>query len=143
MLMLVSIACTRRTTESRRVRVSPRFAGTNACRSAAAILYLQRHKAGNRDGEIEWPENRLQIGQAAGERVDRDDVPVAGRGQAREAEIHHRGEFARGARGSRKAGEAGWVQLPDQAEGLGEDRREVQIQHDCTLKAANVMQPAA
>src|SRR5260370_25595123 len=143
MLMLVSIACTRRTTESRSIRVSPRFAGTNDCRSAAAILYLQRHKAGNRDGEIELPDNRLEIGQAAGERVDRDDVPIPGGGQAREAEIHHRGEVSRGARRRRKAGEASWVHLPDQAEGLGEDRPEVQIQHDCTLKAANVMRPGA
>jgi hypothetical protein len=48
---------------------------------AAPVLQLQGHEAGDRYGEIELPDNRLQIGQAAGERVDRHDVPVAGGGQ--------------------------------------------------------------
>jgi hypothetical protein len=38
----------------------------------------QGHEAGNRDGEIERPDDRLQIGQAARKRIDRHDVAVAG-----------------------------------------------------------------
>src|SRR5205085_6866399 len=39
-------------------------------RSAAPVLQFHRHEAGNRDGEIELPDNRLQIGQTAGEWVE-------------------------------------------------------------------------
>src|SRR5205823_9399254 len=55
-----------------------------ACRSgwhdrlAAPICQFQRYEAGNRDREIELPENRLQIGETAGEWVDCHDIAVAG-----------------------------------------------------------------
>ena len=55
---------------------------TNACdqreRSAAALFEFQCYQAGNRDGEIELADNRFQIGQAAGEGIDRHDVAVTG-----------------------------------------------------------------
>ena len=78
--------------------------------SASPIFEFQGHEPGNRDGKIEWPNNRFQIGKAAGERVHGHDVPVPGRGQVRQAEIDHRGEIARSASQRREAGEGGGVQ---------------------------------
>jgi hypothetical protein len=37
---------------------------------SGADLPVQRHEAGDRDGEIELPEDRPQVGQTAGEWVD-------------------------------------------------------------------------
>ena len=86
-------------------------------RSAAPVFHFERHEASDRDGEIKLSDNRLQIGQAAGERVDRHDVAVAGRGQGRQAEIERRGEFVRAARRRGEGGEGGGAQFPDQAKG--------------------------
>ena len=87
---------------AKRCPTFPSIFRKNACdqhwRSAAPILKFQRYQAGNRDGEIELADNRLQIGQAEGERIDRHDVAVTGRGQRGEAEIQQGGEFARVAR---------------------------------------------
>ena len=56
---------------------------------AASIREFQGYEAGNRDGEKELPDDRLQIGQAAGKGIDRHDVPVTRGGQRGEAEIQH------------------------------------------------------
>ena len=42
--------------------------------SAVAVRELHRDQASNCDGEIEWPDNRLQIGKAAREQIERHDV---------------------------------------------------------------------
>ena len=55
--------------------------------SSASVCELHCHEAGNRDGEVEWPDNRLQIGQATGERIERHDIAIARGGQGGEAEI--------------------------------------------------------
>ena len=75
-------------------------------RSAAPVFHFERHEASDRDGEIKLSDNRLQIGQAAGERVDRHDVAVAGRGQGRQAEVEHRGEFVRAPVGAARVAKA-------------------------------------
>ena len=42
--------------------------------TAAPVFEFHRHEARDRDGEIEWPDNRLQIGKAAREQIERHDV---------------------------------------------------------------------
>src|SRR5260370_21769050 len=104
-------------------------------RSSASVCEFQGYEAGNRDSEVELPDDRLQIGQAAGEWIDRDDVPVTRGGQRGEAEIQHGRHFLRTARSGKEIDEGARAQLPDQAKGRGEDRREAQIKYDRTLKA--------
>lgn len=105
------------------------------CRLAAAACDFQGHEAGDRDGEIELPEHRLEIGQAAGERVDRHDVAITGRGQGREAEIKHCRHFAEVARGGSEIGKGGRAQLPNQAKRRGKDSPKIQLYHGRALKA--------
>jgi len=40
----------------------------------ASVCKFQGYEAGDRHGEVELPDDRLQIGQAASKRIDRDDV---------------------------------------------------------------------
>ena len=50
-------------------------AGANpACRSAASICQFERHEAGDGNGEVELPNDRLQNGQAAGEPIHRHNI---------------------------------------------------------------------
>src|SRR4029077_707233 len=79
--------------------------------------------------------DRLQIGQAAGKRVDRNDVPVTRRGQRRQAEIKHGPDFLRPAHRGKEIDEGVRAKLPDEAIGRSEDRREAQIKYGSTLKA--------
>src|SRR5439155_23446979 len=81
------------------------------------------------------PDDRLQIGQAAGEWIDRDDVAVTRGGQRGEAEIQHGRDFLRTAHSGKEVVEGSRAQLPDQAIGRGEERREAQIKYDRPLKA--------
>ena len=41
------------------------------------VFDFQCHETSGRDGKVELPEDKLQIGQAAGERIDRHDVAMA------------------------------------------------------------------
>ena len=93
--------------------------GVNNGRSAAPVFHLERHEASDRDGKIKLSDNRLQIGKAAGERVDRHDVAVAGRGQGRQAEIEHRREFVGATRRRSEGGEGGGAQCPADLSRLG------------------------
>ena len=115
-------------------RMACRLDHARGCRRRSSKF--QCHEPGDRNGEVELPEDRLEIGEAASERIDRDDVPVTGGGQRGQAEIQPGPDFLRAACSGTEIGERAGVQLPDQGIGLGEDRREVQIQHDCTVKAA-------
>jgi len=54
-----------------------RWRGEHDRRLAAAVFEFQCHETGHRDGEIEFAENLFEIGEAAGEQIDRDDVAVA------------------------------------------------------------------
>src|SRR6516165_1369074 len=69
------------------------------CRSwatlSSAVCQFHAHKPGNGNGKKKWPDNRLQIGEAPCERIDRDDVPITGGRQRAEAEIQHDGDFSR------------------------------------------------
>jgi hypothetical protein len=64
---------------------------------SASVLEFQRYEASNRDSEIELPDDRLQIAQATGEWIDRNDVSVTRGGQGGEAEIQHGPDFLRAA----------------------------------------------
>jgi hypothetical protein len=55
------------------------------------------YEAGNRDGKVELPDDYLQIGQAASEWIDRNDIPVTRGGQRSEAEIEHARDLLRAA----------------------------------------------
>jgi hypothetical protein len=55
-------------------------------RLLASVCEFHRHKAGDRDSEMEWPNNRLQTGQRPGERIDRNNIPITCGSQRREAE---------------------------------------------------------
>jgi ABC-type transport system substrate-binding protein len=65
--------------------------------SLASVCKFQGYEAGNRDGEVELPDDCLQIGQAASKWIDRNDVPVTRGGQRGEAEIQHGPDFLRAA----------------------------------------------
>src|SRR5438046_7043030 len=54
--------------------------------AAAPVFQFQRHETGDGDRQVELPDNRLQIGQAASERIDWHDIAIAGRGQRGKAE---------------------------------------------------------
>jgi hypothetical protein len=43
---------------------------TGSLSAATPVFQFHRHEAGYRDGENEWPDNRLQIGKAARERIE-------------------------------------------------------------------------
>src|SRR6516164_139683 len=101
---------------------------------APPVFEFQGHEASDRDGEIEWPDNGLQIGKAAGKWVEQRDVAVAGGGQCREAEIERRGEFARAGRGGRQVGKSAGGQLPHEAEARPEHRRQAKIHYDRALQ---------
>src|SRR6516162_5614196 len=103
--------------------------------SAAAVCQFQCYQAGYRYGEIEWLNNRFQIGQAAGEGIERHDGPVTSRSQCGEAKIQHGRDFLRTAHMGGEIGKGAGAQLPDQAVGRGKNRCEAQINYDCTLKA--------
>src|ERR1700757_2317652 len=95
-----------------RSRASMIAANIGSLSAAAPVFEFHRHKAGDRNGEIEWPDHRLQIGEAARKRIERHDVAVAGRGQCREAEIKHRGEFTRAGRCGWEIGKSAGAKLP-------------------------------
>src|SRR5882724_5414186 len=104
-------------------------------RSSASVCEFQRYEAGDCDSEIELPDYGLQIGQAAGEWIDRNDVPVTRGGQCGETEIQHGPDLLRAARSGKDIGEGDGAKLPDQAICRGEDRGEVKINYNGTLKA--------
>src|SRR6516165_11093640 len=81
--------------------------------SSASVGEFHRHEAGNRDGDEELPEDRLKIGQAAGKRIDRNNVAVAGGCQCREAEIQHAPDFFRTPFRRDEIGEGTRAQFPD------------------------------
>src|SRR6266853_1894800 len=83
--------------------------------SPAPVLDLQGHEAGDRRGEVELTDYRLQVRQASSEWIRRYDVAVTGRGQRGKAEIHHGGDFAGAAGWAGEVGECARAQLPDQA----------------------------
>ena len=60
---------------------------------SSAVCQFHAHQSGNRDGKEKWPNNRLQIGKAPRERIDRHDVPITGGRQRGEAEIQHGRNF--------------------------------------------------
>src|SRR5262249_39252994 len=69
---------------------SPRLplAPSRSCSgSSTPVLQFHRYQAGNGDSEKELADDRLQIGQAAGQWIDGNDVAVTRRGQRGEAEI--------------------------------------------------------
>jgi hypothetical protein len=76
----------------------------------------------------------LEISQAAGKWVDRNDVAITGGCQCGEAEIQHAPGFLRAASLDNEIGEGARAQFPDQAISRCEDTREVQIHHDGALK---------
>ena len=59
----------------------PNEQANGAYDSPASVCKFQSYEAGNRDGEIELPDDCLQIGQAASKWIDRNDVPVTRGGQ--------------------------------------------------------------
>src|SRR6516225_8037135 len=93
-------------------------------RLSAAVCQFHAHKPGNRDGKEQWPNNRLQIGEAPRERIDRYDVPITGGRQRGEAEIKHGGDFVRIYRRRSNVGERVRDQLPDEAISRGEHQCE-------------------
>jgi hypothetical protein len=95
--------------------------------ATASVVEFQRHEASHRNREIEWPDNRLQTGKAARERIERYDVAIARGGQRRKAEIEHRREFAHAGRCGWEIGKGAGDQLPYEAEGICEDYRQAQI----------------
>ena len=99
------------------------------------VCQFHSYKASNRDGEVEWSNNRLQIGEAAGERIDRNDVSVAGRSQGREAEIQHVAHLLRLPRWGNEIGEGAGIKLPNQAVGRCENCCKAQVNYDRALKA--------
>jgi hypothetical protein len=56
------------------------------------LLKFERHKPGQQSRRIKLAEDRLQIGETAGVRMQRRDVAIAGRRQGDEAEVD---QFAR------------------------------------------------
>ena len=104
-------------------------------RLSAPVFEFQRYEARNGNSEIELPEDRFQIGQAAGEWIDRNDIPITRGGQRGKAEIQHGPDFLQAAQRGKDIGEGVSTQLPDQPKGRGEDRREAQIKYNRTLKA--------
>ena len=103
--------------------------------AAAPVFDFHGHQPRDGHRQIELPGNRLEIGQAAGKRVDWHDVAVAHRRQRRDAEIEHRSEFVRYVRSGRKMGESAGDQLPDEPVGRGKDHRCAQINNDRALQA--------
>src|SRR3974377_2449719 len=95
-------------------------------------LRFQGHEAGDRDGEIELSKDRLEIGQAASKRIDRNDVAITGGRQRGEAEIPHAPDFLRAASLYNEIGKGAGAQLPDKGVGRGKDRRETLIDYDRT-----------
>src|ERR1700724_2702162 len=100
--------------------------------STAAVLEFQCHEASDGDRKVELADDRLQVGQASGERIDRHDVAIARCRQRRKAEIQHCGKFVRTARRGSKIAEGSRAQVPYQAKGRGEYHPEAQINHDGT-----------
>ena len=115
-------------------RIHEQLGNTGSLAAATPVFEFHRHEAGHRDGEIEWPYERLQTGKAARERIERQDVAVARGGQRREAEIKHCGELARARRCGWEIGKSAGDQLPYEAEGRREDRCQAQIDDDRTLQ---------
>ena len=68
-----------RQTESRHSELSQPGEDQDRKLTTAARKF-QRHKAGDRNRKIELAENRFEVGKTAGERIDRNDVAVTGRG---------------------------------------------------------------
>jgi len=105
-------------------------------RLSSAVCQFHAHQPGNCDGKEQWPNNRLQIGEAPCERIDWHDVPITGGRQRGEAEIQRVGDFVRICRRRRSnAGEGIREQLPNQAISRGENHGEVQIKDYRTQKA--------
>ncbi len=59
------------------------------------LLGMERHQPRDQDRGKKLPADRFQIAHAARDRVDRNHVAIADRGQGREAEIDHVGAEAR------------------------------------------------
>src|SRR5215469_15585053 len=55
--------------------------------SSKPVLQFHRYQAGNGDSEEELADDGLEIGQAAGQWIDRNDVAVTRRGQRGKTEI--------------------------------------------------------
>jgi hypothetical protein len=58
--------------------------------SAAPMLELEGDEPGKNGGRVELPDDRLEVGEAAGKRMHGRNVAKPGRGQRRKAEIEHR-----------------------------------------------------
>ena len=83
--------------------------------------------AGENGGGIELSDDRLEVSEAAGERMHRRDVAKTGHRQIRRAEIEHRVDFSKPARRGGEIGKGGWDQVSQQAEGRAEDYRKIQV----------------